>query len=280
MRVVTGSGGGNPHPFDIDRGRAWTAGAGYTIPNSSAYQQPATPHWSGVNANGSTRLTNATDLGYTTALSSLTFCIGLDITSYGNRQLLGAQITDGLGFPANLQVGTSNAGSLNVAWYSANDDIGFSANIRCPVAVGCTGTGLVPVGQMVIWHVAMDFANKRWAAFLNGIPSRATDGFGNDINPFPGVAGTLAAPNQWVVGGRIPAGGNWLGRLCLVWVAPNVYIDNPNAFSPSYPLGATMAAPGVQPLIGFGDDQSAAAWNAGTNKGTGTGSWTLLGGFT
>lgn len=279
-RVVTGpSAGSNPHAPGSDRAAAWTAGAGYVIPNSSAYQAPATPHWSAVAANGSTRLTNATNLGYTTPLSSVTFCLGLDITSYGNRQLIGAQFNDGIS--TNAQIGTNNSGALTVAWAGQASDIGFEGQFRCPVPVGCTGTGLVPVGQMVIWHVALSFVDRTAVGYLNGIPCRLADTSGVvGGTTWLDTAGTLPAPTQWVVGGRIPSGGNWLGRLCLVWLAPNQYLTDPALFSPSYPLGATMSAPGVQPLIGFGDDQTAAQWNAGTNKGSGTGSWTLLGGYT
>jgi hypothetical protein len=78
------------------------------------------------------------------------------------------------------------------------------------------------------------------------------------------------------------------GRLRLVWVGDGQYITNPAAFYPAYDLGTTLAAPGAQPRIGFGnlqgaDDRAGNAsqgWNDGFNQGNGTGTWTVTGSVT
>jgi hypothetical protein len=102
---------------------------------------------------------------------------------------------------------------------------------------------------------------------------------------FSGASMTnFPVPTAWSVGGTPTGSQLFAGRMSLAWMrwgwstgtAEN-NITNPEQFNPIRPMGTQLANPGVRPHIGFGVAQTLADWNAGTNLGSGTGSFTRNG---
>jgi hypothetical protein len=89
----------------------------------------------------------------------------------------------------------------------------------------------------------------------------------------------MPRPSAWAIGGTPGATTNRFGgSYGLAWFDVGQYITDATKFYPARALGANMENPGARPAIGFGDAQTATNWNAGTNLGDGTGTWTMTGG--
>jgi hypothetical protein len=136
---------------------------------------------------------------------------------------------------------------------------------------GAAPTAVIQAGVYYVLHLALQASTQTFRLWLNGVEHATTASwFGT---------GAFPKPTAWAIGG-IPGGASLAADVGLAWVDEGQYITDPSKFYPAYNLGAQLANPGARPGIGFGGVQTAANWNAGTNLGDGTGSWTMTGAVT
>lgn len=117
--------------------------------------------------------------------------------------------------------------------------------------------------------------------WLNGVEQANSAVFLN-----AGTIDAAAAGSNFIIGGQAAGeSGGFRGELGLVWVALGTtaaaYVTDPAKF---YASGADVYTgdngelpSGTSPAVMFGQQQTAANWNAGTNRGTG-GAFTMSGG--
>jgi hypothetical protein len=229
-------------------------------PYAYAYRQVA--------FNGSTQLSNATNLGLA-ANGSMTAAVAFRLTSLATLQTL-------IGQTSSAPLGLFNVnvdGSVTL-----NSPTNFSN-------AGVAGATIVPAGGIVpgndyVLHVAIRSNPNLLQAWLNGQPQTV-------VGALLGTA-DMPAPTAWSIGGTPGGIQRMTGRLGLAWFDFGQLITDPAAFFPAKNLGTNLSNPTGRPAIGFGDTQQADAmagntaqgWNDGFNQGDGTGTWTLTGSVT
>jgi hypothetical protein len=147
----------------------------------------------------------------------------------------------------------------------------FEAGVWGFVAGAVASHTFIP-GVYYIVHFAVQASTNTIQVWVNGSPGSV---------PSPTWFGTAAfgRPTTWEIGGGSSTP-ELSADVGLVWFDNGQYITTPASFYPAYDLGAQLAAPGARPAIGFGNKQTPANWNAGTNLGDGTGTWAMTGAVT
>jgi hypothetical protein len=242
---------GNAHT-----GRATANGlAGLAMPPFAGWSTT----WTGVTFDGATDiLQNPTNLGLGATSDTFTAAFAFNITTAQTNTLLWGTVADGI-----WRVQISSGGSI-VLDAMDGSTWGFTT-----VA---SGNGTVVPGADYICHIAAQASTNTVRMWLNGVERTLSAGFWFSTAPF-------GRPTAWAVGG-IPSSTLLAGKLGLAWFDVGQYIVDPTKFAPAYALGAQLANPGARPAIGFGGVQTVANWNAGTNLGDGTGTWTMTGAVT
>jgi hypothetical protein len=257
-----GIGPPNPHATTSRKYAAFQAGLSFSGTRDSTPYGPAGwfTQWTAVTFDGTDILTNSTDLGWPATFDTLTACVAFRFTSLpgGVVSLIGHTSGSPLGL---LGVGAS--GQLAV-----NSPTNFST---AGFVGGGAATAVIQAGVYYVLHVALQGSTQTFRLWLNGVEHATTaTWFGT---------GAFPKPTAWAIGG-VPGTASLAADVGLAWVAQGQYITDPSKFYPAYNLGAQLANPGARPGIGFGGVQTAANWNAGTNLGDGTGTWTMTGSVT
>jgi hypothetical protein len=212
-----------------------------------------------VTFDGSDYLSNATTLGLA-ASDTYTVTVAFRATTLGTA-LIG--MTTGIG--SAVVLGTNSSGGLLFNSPSNGSTTGYLG--------GTTANGTIVAGVDYVVHLALRASSNTVNVFVNGVSIGPTAGAWLGTGNFP-------APTAWAIGALVGGGTPHIGGIGLAWFDVGQYITTPASFFPPYALGSQLANPGARPAIGFGDAQAAAAWNAGTNLGDGTGTWTMTGSVT
>jgi hypothetical protein len=217
--------------------------------------------WTPVTFDGNDRLRNATTLGLASATyDTFTFALAfqVNVAPGSSQTIIEAPHSGG-----NFVVALNPDRTIEVTY---QDDSAQTAGFVYSSA------GRFDIGVAYVLHVAAKASTNELFVFLNGEPlPAATVGWASltPTNPFP-------RPTAFAIGGTASTT-EFIGTLGLVWWHPGVFYTNPSAFYRPYDLGAQLANPGVRPTVGFGGVQTQTNWDAGTNLGSGTGTWTLTG---
>jgi hypothetical protein len=211
---------------------------------------------------GGDQLDNATNLGLAATFDTFTAAVAFRTNDLTNQQvLMGFVSTAGLPL-ISISAGTG-AVTLNAPTNFSN--AGF-------VGATISGSNLSANTDYVI-HVAADRTTQTVRCWVNAEERTVT------VSWLGGGATTaMPRPTAWSIGGSTSGTLRLVGRMGLAWFDVGQYITDPTKFYPARALGANMENPGARPAIGFGDAQTATNWNAGTNLGDGTGTWTMTGG--
>lgn len=258
-----GIGPANPHATTSQKYTAWQAGNSFSgSRDSTAYGAGGWSNiWTPVTLGGSDQLDNPTNLGMAATFDALTVAVAFRATSLAATTTL---------------IGHTSTAPLPLFSVATDGSIALNSPSNLSTT-GILGAALAPAGSIVtgvdyVLHVAMRASTNTLQAWLNGVA----------LSPSGSWLGTgaMPRPSAWSVGG-LPGGSQRLtGRMGLAWVGDGQFVTTIAAFHPPYDLGATLNGPGAQPRIGFGNLQTAANWNAGTNQGNGTGTWTMTGAVT
>jgi hypothetical protein len=290
---------GNAHTF-----RVTSHDAGQT----GAIQPPYDYDWTAVTFDGANDyLSNPTNLGLSGSAHVIAAVrIFIDALPVANQTLIGHTTS---AIPQSLLAITST-GALRVEAFTNFSNSGF---------VDETAAGVVPIKQWVTIHLwalqggvvtpsgdvaSIASGSRRVWLSVNGMDQQLPYGFNgattvakykgnvpvdqNAVTPggwFSAGAGNFTVPTAWTIG-ALPGGTQkFAGRMSLAWVYFGSVIGaetivDPGQFTPIRSLGAQLAVPGIRPHIGFGVAQTAVNWNAGTNLGSGTGTWTMNGAVT
>lgn len=261
-----GVGPANPHAVTSLKYAAFQAGLNFGGLRDSTIYGPGgwTASWTGVTFDGTNDyLTNATNLGIAATFDTFTVAVAFRATSLpgGGSQLVGHTSITPL---ALLQVESTGSITLNTP-----SDL---------ATVGMLGASIAPAGTILagndyVVHVAARASTGTLQCWVNGV-----------LMPAPIAAwlstGAMPRPSAWSIGATSGGILKFAGLMGLAWFDVGQYIVDPAAFFPASDLGAQLANPGARPAIGFGGVQTAANWNAGTNLGDGTGTWTMTGAVT
>jgi hypothetical protein len=217
--------------------------------------------WTGVDFDGTNDyLTNLTNLG---------------LASNGTFTMAAAFNWDGgLGNIIGM-----NAGGLPLLQVTATGALVIASPTAAPPGTNGFASWESPAGTIVagvdyVVHVAATAATNVVQVWVNGKLIAPSTG------PVWYSTSNFTMPGQWAIGHGAGGSDKFNGRVGLVWFDVGQYIVDPSKFYPAYDLGAQLANPGARPAIGFGGVQTATDWNAGTNLGDGTGTWTRSGDFT
>jgi hypothetical protein len=265
-------------------------------------------NWTAVRFNGTdTYLLNSTNMGIDTsgnAFCAIVACarVFLDALPGSGKMTIIGHTTGGL--PQALLAITSS-GAVEVQTPCNYTNLGF---------IGQTADGTFPIKQWVTIHLYVRQGTagntttdpqpnaRRVVLSMNalntvrpGVPEwtdiiPVDQGYliaGGWFQSPPAVA-NFPLPTAWSIGADTNGANKFAGRMSLVWM--NAYtvdiatsdfkMTNAGEFTPIRPLGAQLQNPGARPHIGFGVTQTVANWNAGSNLGKGTGTWTMNGAVT
>jgi hypothetical protein len=212
---------------------------------------------------GADQLDNATNLGLAATFDTFTAAVAFRLNNLDTQvTLLGFISTAGLPL---ISVSGSGVGAVSLNAPTNFSNAGF-------VGATISGGNLSANTDYVI-HVAADRTTQTVRCWVNGEERTVTASWLGG-----GSTTAMPRPTAWQIGGNSSGLTRLTGRMGLVWFDVGQYITNPAAFFPARALGANMENPGARPAIGFGDAQTATNWNAGTNLGDGTGTWTMTGG--
>jgi hypothetical protein len=212
---------------------------------------------------GTDYLSNATALGLA-ASDTFTAAVAVRFSNLvsGFGTVLG--LTTGIGNAALIAVSAAGAVTFNTP--SNGSTTGYLG--------GTTAAGVIQNNVDYVIHLVARASTNTISLFVNGAAVTITGGAWLGTGNFP-------AATAWTIGaqpgGSNPIGGGGSTRLGLAWFDVGQFITDPTKFWPPYDLGAQLANPGARPAIGFGGAQAASAWQAGTNLGDGTGTWTVTG---
>jgi hypothetical protein len=256
-----GIGPPNPHAQTSLKYAAFQAGLNFTgSRDSTPYGQAGWQAvWTPVTFDGTNDiLRNTTDLGLPSTFDTFTLATAFKLNEAKSQSLINGVVSGGA---VNLSL--SAGGVMTLA--------AFNPGVWGFVAGAVSSHTFLP-GIYYIVHFAARASTNTLQVWVNGSAGSITGATWFGTAPF-------GRPTTWEIGG-----GNATPSLSadvgLVWFDRDQYITTPTAFAPAYDLGPQLAAPGAQPAIGFGGSQTAADWNAGTNLGYGTGSWTMTGAVT
>ena len=218
--------------------------------------------WTAVTFDGGDRLRNATNLGLgSTTYDTFTCAVAFQVNTApaGDQFLISSPHSGGEFF-----IAFNAYRKLEIVYGPGDTSTGF----------GFIADAVFDLGVAYVLHIAAKASTNELEVFLNGkrLPGTTEWGFSTPTAPFP-------RPTSFSIGGTSGAA-SYVGTLGLVWAHWGVFYNNPSAFWRPYALGAQLANPGVRPTVGFGGVQAAGDWQAGTNLGSGTGTWTPTGTIT
>lgn len=258
-----GIGPANPHPTTSLKYAAWQAGNTFTGSRDSTVYGAAgwSTTWTPVTFGGSAQLDNPSNVGMAATFDTMTVAVAFRVTSLAGATVL---------------IGHTSTASLGLITVATDGSVALNSPSNLATA-GILGATLAPAASIVtgvdyVLHVALRASTNTLSAWLNGTALSPT---GSWLG-----TGAMPRPSAWSVGGGTDGLLRLTGRMGLAWVGDGQFITTSSSFSPAYDLGATLNGPGAQPRIGFGNLQTVANWNAGTNQGNGTGTWTMTGAVT
>jgi hypothetical protein len=257
-----GIGPSNPHASGSLRNVAWAAGNGFTGSRDSTPFGAAgwSTVWTAVTFDGSDQLDNATNLGVSATFDTFTAAVAVRFTSLSTAVTLISQTSTA---PLGL-LGVTGAGAITIS---------SPTNLATTGIIGAvSANGVITAGVDYIIHIAGQASTSSLGLWVNGAPVSVT---GSWLG-----TGAMPRPTAWAIGGLGGGTQRLTGTMGLAWFDVGQYITDPTKFAPAYDLGAQLANPGARPALGFGGVQTVANWNAGTNLGDGTGTWTMTGAVT
>jgi hypothetical protein len=254
-----GVGPANPHAVSSLKHAAFEAGLAFTGSSDSTPYGAAgwSNTWTGVTFDGTADvLENPTNLGLSATSDTFTLAMAFRLNEAKSHTLVNAVVSGGV-----FGVTVSSTGVMSINFFNGVWGFG-SAGVAFTFAAGVD----------YVLHIAGTASTNTLRCWVNGAEQVVTVGFWFGT-------GAFGRPASWSIGG--PAATPSLSALVgLFWFDFGQYIVDPTKFAPAYDLGAQLANPGARPAIGFGGVQTVANWNAGTNLGDGTGTWTMTGAVT